>query len=92
MQQALTNADTRALFDILLGAGLMLVAHVHNRSCFTSIGLLTEKAIEILLDQCCDPAHCPLLSRAILAAIALTLHTADRTWNTLQLRLALRLA
>lgn len=91
VKQTITNTDTGTLFNILLRAGLMLVAHVHDCSSFTSIGFQTEEAIEVLLDLSCDPSHRPLLTRTVLATVSFPLHAADRAWNTLLLILAFTL-
>jgi len=54
----------------------MLIAHVHDGCGLAPIGLVAKETLEIFLDQGCNPANGPLLTGAVLATIALTLHTA----------------
>jgi len=73
-KKTLAHRNASSAFNVLLGAGLVLVPHVHDCCRLTSIRLHAEETLEVLLDLSSDAAHSPLLAGAIFARDALWLH------------------
>ena len=66
-EKAVSDAYARGSFDILLSASVVFVSHMHNRSSFTTIGLLTEYTNEVFLDFSGYPTDCTLLPRTVFS-------------------------
>jgi len=67
IKQSISHTNARVTLDVLLGARLMLVAHMHNSRGLTAIHFVAEEAIKLLADLASCPANGSLLSRAVLA-------------------------
>lgn len=67
IEQSLSHTNAGVALNVLLGACLMLVAHMHNSRRLTTVHLITEEAIKLFADLAGCPAHGSLLPRAILA-------------------------
>ena len=60
--QDVIDANTWAAFDLLLGAFLVLLAHVHDGSCRRAVNLVAVHAIELFADLA---RHAPVLTGAV---------------------------
>lgn len=66
-EQHVADRDASTPLDVLFGAGLVLVAHVHDGGGFRPVRFCAKETVEILLDQIGNTTNCPLLARPILA-------------------------
>ena len=71
MEQAFTDGDASAPLNVLLGARLVLITHVHDCSGLRPIDLLAEETLKVLLDESRYTPHSALLAWPILASDAL---------------------
>jgi hypothetical protein len=72
-QKTLSYRDASASLNVLLGARLVLISHVHYCSGLGPIDLQAEKALEIFLNQGGHSAHSALLTWAVLSGNTLSL-------------------
>ena len=73
-KETLAHRDASPALNVLLGAGLVLVPHVHDCCRLASVRLCAEETLKVLLDLSCDAAHSPLLAGPVFARDALRLH------------------
>ena len=71
IQKTLTHANARITLNVLLRASLVLVAHMHDGSGFTTVHFVTEETAEFLVDLAGRASDRPLLSGTVLAWYAI---------------------
>lgn len=70
MEETFPYTDASVPLDVLLGACLVLVAHVHHGGCLASVHFVAEEAAELLVDLAGCSSDGALLTGAILARSA----------------------